>query len=91
MALQYADVCDKCGTVVVKAETSDSSDMVRVAHLELLYLSDGYLPSMLSRPSLTMKDRVYCPECLLQVIAEWVDTINSLPPSVRRTMVNIDS
>lgn len=81
MGRQYADVCDRCHRAVIKVGESDSSDMVAVRTLELLFLSDEYLPGASGRPALNLTDCRYCPDCLVEVIQAWVLKIETLKPS----------
>lgn len=83
MGEECADICDRCGRTVVKEREADSSDMVRVEQLELMYLSDGYLPGELSRPSLHLRGQIFCPDCLVEEIADWVKEIKGIGPSQR--------
>jgi len=88
MGEQCADVCDRCGNTVVKEERADSSDMVSVKNLELLYLSDEYLPGKTSRPSLTLNKKILCPDCLANMILRWAEEIKSLKKSDVRHVVD---
>lgn len=81
MGQQYVDVCDKCLRAVIKTDEAGSSDMIAVKQLELLYLSDEYLPLKLSRPSLSIIEGRYCPDCFLKMIEDWVLKLEALKPS----------
>ena len=81
MGKDYADVCNRCGAMVVKKCDSDSSDMVEVKELELLFLSDDYPPGKMSRPFLSRTGCIYCPDCLLEEVKDWVEELKELPPS----------
>jgi len=81
MGEQITDTCNKCGKVVVKSGSASSSDMVRVTNLSLIYLSDVYPPDKLSRASLELSGHRYCPSCLVDIIAEWVDSLKLMAPS----------
>ena len=89
MGEQCADVCDRCRNTVVKEEEADSSDMVSVKRLELLYLSDTYLPGKMSRPSLSLNEKILCPDCLVAVISEWAEQIKMLEMSDVRHVVDV--
>ena len=77
-----ADECSRCGKVVVKSNSADSSDMVRTED-SFLYLCD-LLPSESGRPTLQLKEysgmdhsRLYCLDCLLEVVTEWVEKMKA--------------
>ena len=84
----YADVCDRCGNTVVKNSRASSSDMIAVKSLELVYLSDKYLPGKLSRPSLSLGGRVFCPYCLVAELSKWAETLKTLSKSKVRCVVD---
>lgn len=80
-----ADKCNRCGKVVVKHSHSESSDMVQTND-SFLYLCD--IPKgESSRPSLQLKEycehgeRLYCLDCLLETIKEWVEKMKKRAPS----------
>jgi len=72
-----ADKCHKCGRIVVKHDHIDSSDMVKTND-SFLYICDIKLGES-SRPCLQLKEyygadeaRMYCLDCLLEVVVDWV-------------------
>ncbi len=81
MGREFTDVCNRCGAMVTKSSESNSSDMVEVKELALLYLSDEYFPGELSRPALIRTGHMYCPDCLVEEIREWTEQIKTLPRS----------
>jgi len=77
MGQMVADKCSRCGKIVVKNSHAESSDMVKVCD-SFLYMCD-LKPGEGSRPSLQLKEyrdvdsfRMYCPNCLLEEVREWV-------------------
>ena len=73
-----ADKCNCCGKVVVKRNSSDSSDMVKTED-SFLYMCD-LKKGEGSRPILQLREyggsdnsRMYCLDCLLEVLSEWVE------------------
>ena len=72
-----ADRCDRCGRTVVKKDHASSSDMVQT-HDSFLYLCDIRAGES-SRPCLQLKEympeksRLYCLNCLLATIQDWVE------------------
>ena len=72
-----ADKCNRCGKVVVKSTHSGSSDMVKTED-SFLYMCD-LKKGESSRPSLQLREygksdnsRMYCLDCLLEVVSKWV-------------------
>lgn len=79
-----ADKCNRCGKVVVKKSQSDSSDMVMTCD-SLLYMCD-LRQGEGSRPTLQLKEygcseenapRMYCLDCLLAEVTEWVEKMKA--------------
>ncbi len=72
----FADVCHRCGTKVVKRAENDSSDMVKTCD-SFLYMCD-VKPGEACRPCLQLRDfspdsaRMYCLDCLLNEVSEWI-------------------
>jgi len=81
-----ADKCDRCGKIVVKHDHADSSDMVKTCD-SFLYMCDVKRGES-SRPSLELKNyygegagKMWCPDCLLETISEWIRGIKERGPS----------
>jgi hypothetical protein len=81
-----ADECCRCGKIVVKKHSSDSSDMVKT-YDSFIYMCD-VKPGEGSRPHLQLKDyrgvdesRTYCLDCLLEEVKEWVEKMKQRGPS----------
>jgi hypothetical protein len=75
-----ADQCSRCGKIVVKRYLSDSSDMVKTCD-SFVYMCDTK-PGETGRPSLQLKNytggdesQMYCLDCLLETVREWVETM----------------
>lgn len=72
-----ADKCSRCGKLVVKRSSADSSDMVRTCD-SFLYLCDVRKEEP-GRPTLQLKEyagneqRTYCLDCLDATVHEWVE------------------
>ena len=73
-----ADKCNRCGKIVVKHDHAASSDMVKTQD-SFLYMCD-LMKGESGRPSLQLKEyygedknRMYCLDCLLETVREWVD------------------
>jgi len=71
-----ADKCNRCGKIVVKHQHMDSSDMVKTED-SFLYMCDIDHKTESSRPHLQLKDypdkqRMYCLDCLLAEVSDWV-------------------
>ena len=82
-----ADKCNRCGKVVVKHDHMNSSDMVKTND-SFLYMCDIKDKEESSRPSLQLKDygpedgsRMYCLDCLLEGVTEWVEEMKKRGPS----------
>lgn len=86
-----ADKCNRCGKIVVKHNHSDSSDMVKTQD-SFLYMCDINHKEESGRPSLQLKEyygqdqsRMYCLDCLLTEVSEWVKKMkkrgkSNIPP-----------
>jgi hypothetical protein len=80
-----ADKCNRCGKVVIKHDDSDSSDMIQTGDC-FLFLGD-VLPHESSRPTLALKEfnnnahHLYCPDCLVAVVTDWVKELKKRPAS----------
>ena len=77
-----ADKCSRCGKMVVKCGHADSSDMVKTMD-SFLYMCDMKTGEA-CRPSLQLKEyygedqfRMYCLDCLVAEVAEWVEKMKS--------------
>ena len=82
------DVCAHCGKKVIKKSHSDSSDMVRTCD-SFLYLCDLKRKECV-RPHLDLQNfskqgedqsKVYCLDCLLGVITNWITEMKARGPS----------
>ena len=81
-----ADKCNRCGKVVIKHDSRDSSDMIRTNDSFLFY--GDLMEGESGRPSLNLKEfsggdtsHLYCPDCLLETVKEWVEKIKKRPSS----------
>lgn len=75
MTDKIARVCDYCGKVDILAWHAESNGM-------LLFEGNGYFLFMRdvevresSRPSFTLTDTSFCPECLVKAITKWVKEV----------------
>lgn len=81
-----ADKCNKCGKVVLKHYHADSSDMVKTKD-SFLYMCDTKEKEA-GRPYLQLKEyygedqsRMYCLDCLQEMVHEWVGEMKKRGPS----------
>ena len=75
-----ADKCNRCGKVVIKRNHADSSDMVKTSD-SFLYMCDTKKGES-GRPSLQLREyygeehsRMYCLDCLVAEVTEWVEKV----------------
>lgn len=75
-----ADKCSRCGKIVVKHDHAGSSDMVKTSD-SFLYMCDVKAGES-GRPSLQLREyygedqsRMYCLDCLLEEVHEWVEVM----------------
>ena len=83
------DVCDYCGKKVIKKSWSDSSDMVKTCD-SFFYLCDLKRKESI-RPHLDLmnfsecagedQSKMFCLDCLLEVITNWITEMKARGPS----------
>lgn len=81
MGKKIANICDKCGKAVIKGMESDSTDMVEIKALDVIYLSDKFPLGKHSRATLELTGCHYCPACLVARVLEWTQSLDQIEPS----------
>ena len=79
MGRQIADICDGCGRTVIKKEHHESSNMVTLSSsmdnfASLLFLGKPK-EGKRERPSFDLKGKLWCPQCLVDALQDWVNTL----------------
>ncbi len=76
-----ADKCNRCGKAVIKHGSEESSDMVET-HDSFLYLCDlkkdeGSRPTLQLREGGRDQNQLYCLDCLVSQVSEWVEKMKA--------------